>query len=314
MISFNGARSEPLSPGDEVEIKISDDNTFSGEYTLNHEGFLHLPFIDRVQLSGLSVQEAEDFISTHLIKQQIFQPSFLRLSLKRLVHSPIDISVSGAVFNSGLKMLTPSDANKRSVSMALLESGGVTPYADLTKIEIRRGESIETHNMLAFINGTSTVDPSLISGDHIFEPSKKAFNPDLVKDTNVTASYITVYLAGENAGFSKVIPYGSRLSHASVLSRCVGGSKLIYSPRSIVLARPNHVLRETEVSVRSVDHIMRNPLDDVSNPYLMPEDTVICFESPLKSVSDLFSIFGRLVSPSVPVYDRITDTTPSSSD
>ncbi|WP_256359517.1 polysaccharide biosynthesis/export family protein [Synechococcus sp. N32] len=302
-----GAYSRPLSPGDEISLRIAEEDIFSGEYSLDEEGNLNLPFIDQINLLGLNLEEAKIQIRKSLIGQDIFKDEFLRLGLKRLRYAPIEVSVTGSVFTPGVQKILPADDNKRSLAMALVESGGITPYADVTKVELTRNSQTSVHNLLSLFKGETTLDPPLVSGDSIFVPKTNLFDTSLIRQSSLTPVNISIFVGGAQEGSQVQVPYSSRLSHASILSKCTGGSRFIFSPRSIVLARPNHALQHTEVSSFSVSNILRNPLDNTQNPYLIPHDTIVCLEAPLKSVNDLFGILGNLVNPTSLIYQRFVN-------
>uniref|UniRef100_A0ACD5GX53 Polysaccharide biosynthesis/export family protein n=1 Tax=Desertifilum tharense IPPAS B-1220 TaxID=1781255 RepID=A0ACD5GX53_9CYAN len=94
----------PLSPGDRLRINIPADeglpetDRFSGVYEVNLDGTLQLPFIDPVPVVGLELPQVQQQLTRLLINEGFFQPNFLRVSVSIIEWAPVQVTVSGAVF------------------------------------------------------------------------------------------------------------------------------------------------------------------------------------------------------------------------
>ena len=59
----------------------------------------------------------------------------------------------------------------------------------------------------------------------------------------------------------------------------------------------NPVTRETEVVQRSVEDLLRDKDRDHINPYLMPDDGVACYDSPMAEGVDLAHSLDAILAP-----------------
>ena len=65
----------------------------------------------------------------------------------------------------------------------------------------------------------------------------------------------------------------------------------------------NPVTRRTEVVQRSVETLLRARERDSINPYLMPDDSVACYDSPVTEAADVASIVNILLTPFKTIRD-----------
>lgn len=111
---------------------------FSGNVEINADGFIYLPYLPPLKAQGVSIALLKTNIKQLLIDEQLMINNAIRLSIVPLKWAPIQVSVSGAVFEPGLhKINHKSDteitddsgghsgdqAAGRSVYMALKASG-----------------------------------------------------------------------------------------------------------------------------------------------------------------------------------------------
>jgi polysaccharide biosynthesis/export protein len=99
-------------------------------YIVDEEGYLKLPYVDRVRLEGLSINEATDVLETEL-SQYIYMPS---VSIRFVVSR---VSVLGEVNTPGIFVF-----NRKSINIfqALAYAGDITNYGNRKKVLIIRQE------------------------------------------------------------------------------------------------------------------------------------------------------------------------------
>ena len=141
------------SPGDRFNIFVFGSPEFSGDYAINADGMVVLPFADPIEALGLTNSELREQIETALIAAGLFERRALKLSVRPVQYAPINVTVAGAVFIPGrhaINSIRDSDKLERAmnkfgdspmerfVGAALRAAGGVRPDADLSNILVIR--------------------------------------------------------------------------------------------------------------------------------------------------------------------------------
>ena len=285
-----------ISAGDEVELSISEDEIFSRNYIISKDGYIEIPYINKIYVNGLTTKEASNSIKNEFVKSNIFRPHKFSLSILIRRQGPISVAVSGEVFNEGIKTInknkaimksgdseftiyeTDSDSLNRYLSNALKLAKGVTPYADLSKIEIMRNGELLVHDITGLMTGSSAQDIELINGDIIYVPSTNKFNKLYAKESALTLDQIDVYIASNTVKEKITIPYGLSLSHIMPSTGCIDSNKTLSLMRSMILIRgsdsKNRYLNQEE----SIKKIV-NSNDNMVNIRLQPNDIIICSNS-----------------------------------
>ena len=285
-----------ISAGDEVQLDIAEDEIFSENYIISKDGYINIPYIKKIHLNGLTRGEASDKIKNELIVSKIFKPNNFDLSIIINRQGPISVAVSGEVFNAGLKNInknkaimksgdseftiyeTNSDTLSRYLSNALKRAEGITPYADLSRIEITRNGQLILVNLTGIMKGTSAQDIELVDGDKIFVPSTGDFNELYVKPSVLTLDQIDIYIASNSVNEKITIPYGLKLSHVMPRTGCIDSNQLLSSLRSTILIRDNGSQDRYMKKEESVKSIMEGG-DKIINDHLQPNDIIICSNS-----------------------------------
>ncbi|WP_139309878.1 polysaccharide biosynthesis/export family protein [Teredinibacter haidensis] len=316
-------RDLPLSPGDMLNLQIENGEGFSGEYVLNPDGSLQLPLLSPINGAGLTVEQLSLKIEMALVRAEIFRPSAARASVRVKQWAPVNVTVSGAVFQPGRVTINENRqesviaerlaavgdyATKRSIIEALRNASGVRPDAKLDQvILIRQGWQIEL-DLSGVVKGLPVQDVSLVDGDQVIVPTTGCFQSALVRPSQVTPRGFRVFMSNltlpalDNAGsaagrYSSNLPYGSTLLQAAVSSNCVGGTQLTNAPRKVVLASKNPVTKEFQIIERSIEELMRSPHREDINPYLMPNDALACYDSDISNLRDFARSLGDIIGP-----------------
>jgi len=333
-VSFHGfapAWALPLSPGDRVRLQtpldddLPPDSQFrlSGLYEVNLDGSLQIPFLEPVPVVGLEVGQVEKRLSDLLLSRGFFQPSYFQLSLKVAQWAPIQVMVSGEVFRPGRVLInqtgheTDGGAANRSepgalsgeyppgryLSAAILAAGGVKPTADIRNVQVIRGKQERSFNLSGIFTGQPVPDVPLVAGDRVVIPALKMAQNDLVRPSQVTPSEIPVFLSNltvptyEKGGKILNFEYGTRFSQAVVAAGCAGGTGWTNARRRVALVQTNRLTGETTVFDRRVERLLKQSDNDGENPFLMPQDSVVCYDSTVTNITGVLRLLTGIFTP-----------------
>lgn len=221
---------------------------------------------------------------------------------------PIKISVVGAVNRPGPHTLdtqaaanvtgTPAIPQVPSVTRAIQTAGGITQYADIRNIEVRRplktgaDQRIKIDFWSLFKSGDLRQDLPLQDGDTIEVPIASAIS-DREATELASASFspekISVNVVGEVERSGTVaVPPNTPLNQALLAA---GGLNKRANRRTVTLVRLN--LNGT-VSKRDIALDFARGLDEQGNPALRNNDTVIVKRSAIAGIGDTV---GTVLSP-----------------
>lgn len=155
-----------LGPGDEMIIDVWGNSELNVRYNIAPDGYITVPGLGRIQLSGLSVKRAEAKIknefSTIYSDLDSYTPrTFLGVSVGNV--RTIKVNVMGEVVTPGTYTLS----SFASAFHALYVSGGPNKIGSLRNIQIfRNGEVAATVDLYEYLmNGNNTGDITLRDGD-----------------------------------------------------------------------------------------------------------------------------------------------------
>ncbi|MDD3788176.1 MAG: SLBB domain-containing protein [Petrimonas sp.] len=155
-----------LGPGDEVIIDVWGDSELNVRYTIAPDGYIVVPGLGRIQLSGLSVKQAEakirnQFSSIYSDLDSYEPRTFLGVSVGNV--RTIKVNVMGEVKTPGTYTLS----SFASAFHALYVSGGPSKIGSLRNIHIfRSGNIVATVDLYEYLmNGNNMGDITLRDGD-----------------------------------------------------------------------------------------------------------------------------------------------------
>ena len=153
-----------LGPGDKLSINFYGNDDTETEAFISREGFIVIPEIGPLNMTGLTFQEAVDFIKKQVELKLIGTDVTVSLSELR----SISIYILGQSYKPGKYTLS----GLSSVTNALFISGGVNQYGSLRNIKIKReNKVIKNFDFYDFLlNGSVSSEISLQDGDVIFIP------------------------------------------------------------------------------------------------------------------------------------------------
>ena len=164
-----------LGSGDIVKVDIFRVPQYSGESQVLVDGTLNLPLVGKVNVKGLSLEEASSTISRRY--SEYLRRPLITLSL--INSRPIQIGIAGEVGRPGSYTVdrNGSNGNQSSRLSQLIETaGGITQSADLYQVQVTRiessGQKTITANLWDLIqNGNLNQDIVLRDGDSVFIPT-----------------------------------------------------------------------------------------------------------------------------------------------
>lgn len=299
-------RNAPLGPGDRLEVSVLGDvDRITGTYVIDSDGTIALRGLPPVKAAGSTTGSLTQALRNQLVNAGMVRPLRSAVRVALIENAGVSVSVAGAVFEPGavragernpesrigLKegAVSGDDNVTRTIAGAVRAAGGVRPDADVQRIYLIRGGSYAEFDLSGFIHGWTSRDVSLASGDRLIVPSRKCFDPQLVRPTPLTAPGIRVFMsnltrsANNNAGAAigektTSLPYGTRFLEGLVAANCVGGSYMQSDRRAVLISR-NRMNGQSIVIERDIEKLVRNANRDALNPYLMPGDAIACYDS-----------------------------------
>ncbi|MEO0698740.1 MAG: polysaccharide biosynthesis/export family protein, partial [Pseudomonadota bacterium] len=205
-------RTAPLGPGDRLEVSVlGDEGRLSGTYVIDSDGTLALRGLPPLAAAGTTTAEFTQTLRNQLLNADMVRPLHSAVRVALIENAGVSVSVGGAVFQPGavragerkpesrigLKegAVSGDDNVTRTIAGAVRAAGGVRPDADVQRIYLIRGRTYAEFDLSGFIHGWTSRDVALASGDRLIVPSRKCFDPDLVRPTPLTAPGIRVFMS-----------------------------------------------------------------------------------------------------------------------
>jgi len=321
----------PLSPGDRLRIltpaddDLPEDSRFrlSGVYEVDLNGNLNVPFIPSQTVAGLEPEVVERQLFEELTRRGYFKPEIFQISVNLTQLAPAQVSVAGEIFLPGRVLVNAlPDLNDRQaptireqpsaivsggypperyLTTAIRLAGGLKPTADVRNVKLIRGEKESVYDLSGVFTGEAVPEVPLIAGDQVVVPRADSYQAQLVRPSQLTPLQIPVIISNQTSPMGRGgqivdIPYGSRFSQAMIAAGCAGGNK-INSKRRAALVQTDRATGRARVFERKVESLIKNPGDPQENPYLMPLDSVVCYDSTGTSISSVLRIISDVLSP-----------------
>ena len=314
-----------LGPGDGLEIELLDLPELSGRFLISPDGTLYLPRLRSLYVEGLTVEDLRQHL-TEKFSAYVLDP---QVYVRPVIYRPIRIYVGGEVKRPGYYTLTGAQISTGGISSSTAENidlipdgllkdkthnnslftstptvfdairnaQGITPYSDLSRVEVIRkrskslgGGRIRTKlNFLSLItDGNESQNIRLFDNDVVrVSKSSEVMREQLLKaaQSNLSPQHIMVFVSGRvNEPGGITIPQGSSLNQAIAMA---GGARLIKGKVEFV----------------------RFTLQGNTNRQLFsykPGATAGSANNPLLSSGDLIRVQDSILSATTTVLDEIT--------
>ncbi len=317
------ATSLPLSAGDRLKVEVAEGEHFSGQFEVNIDGKLHIPYLTPIQAAGRTVPEVERTLKRVLVEDKIFRAEFVQVSVRIQQWSGVHVSVAGAVFSPGQVIVNTREVEVRThqltqrtgdaplnrfLSDALSRAGGVRPDADISQITLIRDGAKKVFNMSGLLTGAQVHDPALVAGDRVMVSSLGYIQDELMRPSSITPPGFDIFISNlstpadsnSKSAVNKTArstPYGTRLLRGLMAANCVGGTQATNASRMAVLVTTDRMSGKSHVYHRSVEQLVRHHDRDDYNPYLMPNDGIACYDSGVTNARDVARSFSDIFSP-----------------
>ena len=333
-----------IGPGDVLSIKISRDYPeLSSIATVDGEGTIYLSRVKRIYVQGLSIKELNLLLNEAFKPFIKFPAAEVEVSQYRPVKVLVDGEVSNPgikKFRGELSLsLSSNDTIKfpkkeenlkakkednesikkpnfesqpiinkfpifPTVIDAIIKSGGITEYSDLTSIEIIRknnlsegGGKIKTEiNLEGFLNKIyNDQNIRIYDGDIIYLKRSKKPNPQLLRQAmrqNISPRKIDVMVIGrvKNGGTINVFR-DATLNDAISLA---GGTKILKGPVRFLSYKSNGTIDK-----RVFRYSQKHKRGSYKNPYLNDGDFIVVGDS---LASNATKIITELTAPFQGLY------------
>ena len=308
-----------LGPGDVIYIDLLDLKDESMEHTIQVDGTIYIPFIGRVFLSNLTIDEAINKIEG-MLGNEILNPE-VTINLKNA--RPVKVSLIGEIERPGIYSLTNTEtlqiigapdtkfSGLPTVVDAIQKAGGITKYANLKEVILKRklpgistGYKQTKLNFLKLIlDGEQINNPFLYDGDVIKIKKAEELSPSLLRtaSANLSPSIIKVTVIGE-----VINPGQLELNSNTPLIQAVlqaGGNKPWKSNKNnIELIRIN---RDGSILRKRVRFNIRKGVSEKNNPPLSNGDIVIVNPNKFAKTSSGIKVLSEPISGLVTSYSLL---------
>ena len=301
-----------LGPGDTVQIELLDIPEISGTYTIGPDGVIYLPRLRSIIGSGLTIDELRTFLSREY-RRFVREPV---VYVRPLRYRPIRVFISGEVNLPGYytfdeisesvdkRSESPSSLVVPTVFDAIRKAGGISTYADLSKIIVTRkkplgdggGRKQASLNFLSFItSGNESHNLRIFDGDTIhLSKSKYILREQLsqARVSNLSPRFIKVYVSGRVVKPGGVdLPQGSSLNQAISLA---GGTRPLKGKVEYI-----SFTQEGSIERRVFSYNSRSASGSHDNPILSSGDIVRVGDTFL---STGLSVLGEITGPFIGLY------------
>tara|TARA_B100000886_G_C20416292_1_gene489392 strand:- start:1219 stop:2394 length:1176 start_codon:yes stop_codon:yes gene_type:complete len=330
-----------IDSGDVLRIDISPNyQELASINTVNGEGVINLKYIGNVYVRGLTIKELNfilneeysDYVKYPKVESVIASYRPIKILIEGEVNNPGLITLKGSItLNSSqdtnlliqsqtktfgasnfnlpiieeLPMINDINFYFPTVFDAIRSSGGITEYADLSKIKIIRkntlskgGGAIEaTVNFDNFSNigNAASQNIRILDGDQIVIP--KNLNPDQKPilnaiRANLNPKFINVFVTGKvNSPGQKTIGKSTTLNDAIDIA---GGAKVLKGPIKYLTFVNDGSVKKTNIKYRK-----NTKRGSKNNPYLKNGDLIFVGTS---FFSNTASIINEITSPFQGIY------------
>jgi len=264
------------------------------------------------------------------VSVQVLEYAAIKVNVTGAVFEPGEVVINDQAGNGGSsKELIPGDnPMDRYLTAAILAAGGVTPRADIHNVKLLRpGREALVLDLSGLFSGEPVQNIPLIAGDTVFVPDSGRFQTEIVRPSPITPKEVSTYVSNVTQPRSirttlettdrvvnvTLFYYGTRLAQAVIAAQCAGGTRATNAARKVLFVHTDEATGETtsvERSIRALlsenghmrDGAKNSPADsDLAqlefNPYLMPRDGIICYDSGVTNISEFFIAVGSVLLP-----------------
>lgn len=294
-----------LGPGDQVQMDIFDvpelSSATTGSYVVLIDGTIRLPWVGGVRVQGLSLDQASNAIA-RAYAPYIRDPM---VTLKLASARTLRVSVAGEVKRPGAYVISPASQTNApltgdggtaaggttttanqwpTVSQAIQSAGGITQFADLRKVQVRRPqpdgsiELIDVNLWDLVRQGNLNQDVRLRDQDSIVIPTAVALDNNeaiLQGSANLSPASIPINVVGEVGSPGTVqVPPNTPLNQALMSAGGFDQTRARRSRVELIRLNPNGT-----ASRRTIKVDLAAGINEETNPSLREFDTIVVSRS-----------------------------------
>lgn len=258
-----------LDFGDVIEIQLIGQKSSLESYLIERDGSININDIGKIFISGLSLNDASDFIKSKISNSYIGTDAYISLTNIR----DINIIIAGNAFNPGIYTLNGNSNMLHALNMA----GGINEIGSYRKIDlIRNGKVIDTLDIYQLLVNGIHNNTGLRTGDSIVvRPLTKLISIE----SGVMRPMRYELLPNEN--FSDLLNYANGFSKNSDLSNIIikriveGNSKVLTIDLSDIynfefLDNDSVFIREHKFKNVTIEGAIKNP-----GNYILADDNTL---------------------------------------
>jgi polysaccharide export outer membrane protein len=172
------AQSEPLQPGDTVQISVWQDPKLDRQVVVGPDGMISFPLAGHIKAGGITTQALENLLRARLQKNYTGK---LDITVSLAAVNPTEaadnrprVYISGEVLKPGPYPAKPPI----DVAQAIALAGGLSPFGASRRIQIHRkvqgADTVLVFDYKAFQSGTGAPENNirLQSGDVVIVPER----------------------------------------------------------------------------------------------------------------------------------------------
>ncbi len=296
-----------LGAGDRIALDFFNVDEYDGEEIVSVDGSLVLPLIGKLPVSGLTLEETTQAISSAY-------SAYLKTSLVTIdlvAPRPIQIGIAGEVNKPGTYEVpftggTPGSMEWPTLIEAIKLAGGITNQANIRAVEIRRTQSggrvqtIQLNLWELLQTGSVQSDITLRSGDAISIPTAASLSAGELTQlaaANFSPNSIKVTVVGEvtTPGPQEIDP-NAPLNQALLAAGGFDPQRANQNTVELIRLNPDGT-----VSQRKIDVAFDQGINDATNPSMQDNDVVVVRRSGATKFSDgansILGPLGRVLSP-----------------
>jgi protein involved in polysaccharide export with SLBB domain len=156
-----------LDNGDVLNIQLIGQEDFIEAFLIQRDGSINVPYLGKIVLSGLTLNNASDLIKSKVNSVFIGTEAYINLDKIR----DVNILVSGNTENPGIYTLNGNS----NILHALTMAGGINEYGSFREVNLIRNnkiiETLDVYDLL--VDGNFSLSKRLRSGDVIFVENRK---------------------------------------------------------------------------------------------------------------------------------------------
>lgn len=275
-----------LGAGDTLQIDVSKDYPELNQLvTITGEGIIVLPIIGEKYVEKLSLSELTSYLNK-VYSEYVKYPD-ITVTVRQ--YRNIKFLIKGEVVNPGIHVINGQimQSNENSSTPigfptlfdAIRKSGGITPYSDLTNVEVTRLDTLSNGGgrkraVIDFSKLLSIGSPEqnlrIYDSDVISIRKLKSPNEDSLKNavsSNLNPKLIRVFVTGRvNRGGEKMLTKAATLNDAITMS---GGARIIRG--NVIFVRINS---DGSLDSRNIAYRKNAKRGSKNNPFLQEFDLV----------------------------------------